>query len=414
MIRYNRFTLENGLRVLHHQDPDSTVSVLNILYNVGARDEDASRTGFAHLFEHLMFGGSVHVPSYDQHVENAGGSNNAFTNNDYTNYYITVPTENIETAFWLESDRMLQLAFSPKSLEVQRGVVIEEFRQRCFNAPFGQLWHHTRELLYKVHPYRWPTIGLDISHIEQATLEDVEAFYYKHYHPANAILCVAGNIELEETKRLCEKWFGSISRTGEVNQNAYPTEPAQTEPRMALKNDLSPNPAVFKIWRGPGYNDPKSARLEMFADMLGGSESSPMYIELVKKDGSFNAAECFYMRGADDGIFMVYGLLNEGVSHEEADQKLGTLLQHYLQADAFKEREFEAVKNKIASHLLFEKTSLMNRAQKLCYFEWLGNAEGVNLELAVYENNTLHDLIETAQTTLVPEKVSNLYYNPWS
>jgi zinc protease len=241
VIEYNRFTLNNGLRVIHHPDPVSTVAVLNILYNVGARDEEEQNTGFAHLFEHLMFGGSLHIPEYDKAVEQAGGSNNAFTNNDFTNYYITVPIENIETAFWLESDRMLQLDFSQKSLDVQRGVVLEEFRQRCFNAPFGKLWHHMRSLLYKKHPYQWPTIGKELAHIENATLEDVETFYYRHYHPANATLCVAGDIGLEETRALCEKWFGSIERVGHVNVNKYAEEPVQTERRFLAEKDLSPN-----------------------------------------------------------------------------------------------------------------------------------------------------------------------------
>lgn len=404
--------LDNGLRVLHHPDPDSTVCVLNILYNVGARDEDENRTGFAHLFEHLMFGGSENIPSYDQEVEKAGGNNNAYTNNDYTNYYITVPTENIESAFWLESDRMMQLAFSEKSLEVQRGVVIEEFRQRCYNAPFGQLWHHIRELLYKVHTYRWPTIGKEIKHIEEATLADVEAFYYKHYHPANAILCVAGNVSLEETKALCEKWFGSIDRTGEINKNIYATEPEQTAPRYMETTDLSPNNAVFLAWRGPNHQHPNSSMLEIFGDMLGGSETSPLHVELVKKLGLFNAAESFYMRGLDDGIFMVYGLLNDGIGHKEAAEQLTGLLNKAMQPGFFTEREYQKVLNKIKSHLLFEKTGMMNNAQKLCFHELLGDANGVNTELEVYEKSSLEKVLMAAQTTLGPNNVSNLYYSP--
>ena len=215
------------------------------------------------------------------------GSNNAFTNNDYTNYYITLPLENIETGFWLESDRMLQLDFSQKILDIQRGVVLEEFKQRCFNGPFGMLWHDLRELLYKEHPYRWPTIGLELSHIEDARLEDVEAFYYKHYHPANAILCVAGNIELDETKKLCEKWFGSIERKdGTVNTNKYVHEEVQTEKRFASKTDLSPNNAVFLAWRGPGHQVGSPIEPELIADLLGGSETSPLHVELVKKSGA--------------------------------------------------------------------------------------------------------------------------------
>lgn len=412
MISFNRFVLDNGLRVLHHYDPDSTTTVLNTLYNVGARDEDENHTGFAHLFEHLMFGGSINVPSYDQAVENAGGSNNAFTNNDYTNYYISVPTENVETAFWLESDRMLMLDFSENSLEIQRGVVIEEFKQRCFNAPFGQLWHHIRWLLYKKHPYRWPTIGLDIKHIEAATLQDVEAFYMKHYHPANAILSVAGNIDLNKTKELCEKWYASITRTGQINKNEYPAEEPVSQIRELREVDLGPNNAVFLAWRGPEYNSDQSIHLEMFAEMLGGSDTSPLHLELVKKSGLFNAAESFYMRSLDDGIFLIYGLLNEGVTHETAKRMLMEQLHAALKPEFFSKRHIESTLNKVKAHLLFDNISTMNRAQKLCFFELTGNPNLINSELEVYENSSREFIELSARTTLNLENVSILYYSP--
>jgi len=388
------------------------VVVLNILYNVGARDEQEDKTGFAHLFEHLMFGGSINIPDYDKHVEQAGGSNNAFTNNDYTNYYITVPLENVETAFWLESDRMLQLAFSQNSLDVQKGVVLEEFRQRCFNAPFGKLWHHSRSLLYKSHPYRWPTIGLELAHIEQATLGDVEAFYYKHYHPANAILCVAGNISLEETKRLCEKWFAGIDRKGTVNKNLYPAETEQRERRFLKTKDLSPSPGVFMCWRGPGYMDLKSAGLELFGDVLGGSETSPLYLELVKRSGLMNAAESFCMRSLDDSIFMVYGLLNEGLGLEEGEAALGNLLQETLMGKHMEEKLFQAAKNKLRSQLLFEKTSLMTIAQKLCYFELLGDVQMIHTENETYQKMNYENTLETARALFRKENASVIYYEP--
>lgn len=411
MISYNRFVLPNGLRVIHHHDPDSTVVVLNTLFNVGARDESPEKTGFAHLFEHLMFGGSINIASYDKAVEHAGGSNNAFTNNEYTNYYITVPAENVETAFWLESDRMLQLDFSPKSLEVQRGVVIEEFKQRCFNAPFGQLWHHVRGLLYRESPYRWPTIGLEISHIEDATLADVEDFYNTHYHPSNAILCVAGQISLEETQRLCEKWYGDISRKGIVNQNSYTEEPAQTERRFLHTYDLSPNPAVFITWRGPVFSDPESSGLELFADLLGGSEISPLYVELVKNKQKFNVAECFYMRGIGEGLFVLYGILNEGVSHEEGEQELLDVLNRGINGGLFTERSMEMVKNKATTSLLFEKSTLINRAQKLCFFENIGNLKGIDAENDQYRQWSLKDMLNKAAATFKPEQASVLYYS---
>lgn len=412
MIEFSKFKLSNGLRVLHHEDKFSTMAVLNVLYNVGARDEEHSKTGFAHLFEHLMFGGSLHIPEYDKAVEEAGGANNAFTNNDFTNYYISVPVENIETAFWLESDRMLQLDFSEKSLNVQKGVVLEEFRQRCFNAPFGQLWHHVRELLYQVHPYQWPTIGKSLTHIENATLEDVETFYYRHYHPANAILSIAGNISFNDTKKLCEKWFGSIERTGPVNQNHYPAEPPQLERRFLNTTDISPNNAVFISWRVPGFSSIDSRKAEMFAEMLGGTETSPLYLELVKKSGLFNAAECFCMRSQDDGIFTIYGILNDEILHEEAEQKMMDILKAHVQKESFGKQVFQGIKNRIKSHFLFEKTSMMNVAQKLCFYELNGNVDEINAEVQPYDTLELEDVTRFASATFQQENASVIYYSP--
>lgn len=414
MISYNRFVLPNGLRVIHHYDPDSTVVILNTLFNVGARDEQPDRTGFAHLFEHLMFGGSINIPEYDKEVERAGGSNNAFTNNEYTNYYITVPAENAETAFWLESDRMLQLDFSERSLEVQRGVVVEEFKQRCFNAPFGQLWHHLRALLYENSPYRWPTIGLEISHIETATLADVEAFYYKHYHPANAILCVAGQITEEETRRLCDKWYGSIERKGTINLNEYVADAAQNARRFMQTTDLSPNNAVFMAWKSPVFNEKESAGLELFADLLGGSELSPLYAELVKEKQLFNTAESFNMRGIGEGMFVVYGILNDGISHEEGEAALADVLHRCLRGKLLEKAQLEMVKNKATTALLFEKSSLINKAQKLCFFENIGRLEEVNLENDQYRNIGFDEMISWAAATMLPEKASVIYYSPLS
>lgn len=412
VISYSRFVLPNGLRVIHHYDPDSTVVVLNTLFNVGARDESPDKTGFAHLFEHLMFGGSKNVASYDKSVENAGGSNNAFTNNEYTNYYITVPAENAETAFWLESDRMFQLNINTKTLEVQRGVVVEEFKQRCHNAPFGMLWHHLRSLIYQKSPYRWPTIGDNISHIEDAVLEDVSAFYKKHYHPANAILCVAGQISEEETRALCNKWYGDITPTGGVNTNIYP-EDANAETRRFMETeDLSPNPAVFLVWRGPVFQNPESAALELFADLLGGSEISPVYTHWVKENPVFNDAAAFYVRSAGEGLFVLYGVLNEGQNHKHGENCLLQTFNEAVSGKFFTERHMERVKNKATSALLFEKASLINRAQKLCFFENLGNINEVHSEDALYRNVSLHEMLKTAASVIKPDHAAVLYYHP--
>jgi zinc protease len=393
--------LPNGLRVIHHFDPDSTVVILNTLFNVGARDESPDKTGFAHLFEHLMFGGSKNVVSYDKAVEHAGGSNNAFTNNEYTNYYITVPSENAETAFWLESDRMFQLNINAKTLEVQRGVVVEEFKQRCHNAPFGMLWHHLRGLLYQNSPYRWPTIGEDISHIENATLKDVEAFYKKHYHPANAVLCVAGQISLEETRVLCEKWYADIEPTGSVNSNVYEQDPANTGRRFMETEDLSPE-----------FNNPDSAALELFADLLGGSEISPIYTRWVKENPVFNDAACFYVRGIGEGMFVLYGVLNDGQNHLHGEACLLQTMKDAMDGKFFTERHMARVKNKATSSLLFEKSSLINRAQKLCFFENTGNLDAIVTEDSTYRNTNLHSMLKAAVSTIQPDNAAVLYYHP--
>ncbi len=412
MIHYNKFTLENGLRVLHHEDKDTHLGVVNVLYNVGARDEEPSHTGFAHLFEHLMFGGSIHIPHYDKIAESAGASNNAYTTNDLTNYYISLPIENLETAMWLESDRMLSLDFSQKSLDIQKGVVIEEFKQRCYNAPFGLLWHHIRSLVYKKSPYRWPTIGLELSHISSAELGTVKSFYEQYYHPNNAILCIGGNIGLEETRDLCEKWFGSIKRKGIRNPNLYEKEPEQEGVRFLESTDLSPNHAVFLVWSGPAQNQQGSEELEALADMIGGTETSPLYVELVKKSGAFNAAECFYSKGLGEGLFIVYGILNTGVSHEKGKEMLWAQVTSFIENKDHWGNRLERFKNRLATSLGFEYSSLLNKAQKLCFYENIGDASLIEKEILRYKNLNAEEVKSIALATLVEKKMSVLYYSP--
>lgn len=414
MIKYNRFILKNGLRVVHQFDPSVSNVVLNTLYNVGARDEDPNRTGFAHLFEHLMFGGSENVPSFDEAIENAGGQNNAFTTNEITNYYISVPLENVETAFWLESDRMLALNINEKSLSVQQGVVIEEFKQRCFNAPFGQLWHHIRNLVYTESPYRWPTIGQEISHVEHANLEDVQSFYNKHYIPQNAIVSIVGNISLEETKELCEKWFENIVKPGEANKNEYVKDIPQNERRFLSTQDLSPNPAVFLVWRGPSQKEANSLELDIFSDMLGGSEVSDLQQILVKEKQICNAAECFYIRGIEEGIFILYGILNEGQTHENVENSLFETMQMFIDKGLENKNVFEGIKNKTYTNLLFEQINPMNRAQKLAYHENLGDIEGINQEAELVKNLDLSDVLKAAHNTFKQNNMSVIYYSPMS
>jgi predicted Zn-dependent peptidase len=409
---YNQFVLNNGLRVIHLEDKTRTTIVLNTLYNVGARDESADRTGFAHLFEHLMFSGSENVPVFDKEVEEAAGQNNAFTNNEITNYYLVMPNENVETAFWLESDRMLALNINEKSLSVQQGVVVEEFKQRCFNAPFGLLWHHVRSLVYKTSPYQWPTIGLNFHHVEEAKIEDVRSFYDLFYCPQNAIISVVGDITLEETKSLTDKWFGGILKSAPPNKNIYIQEPDQTERRFLETEDLSPNPAVFLVWRGPVFNDAKSLHLEMFSEVLGGSDVSPLQMELVKKQQLFNSSECFYLRGLGEGLFVLYGILNPDISHADGEKALYDIIQQVTDGGEDISSAYAGVKNRHVTNLLFEATQPMQLAQKLCYYANAGDIEQINQEPSIIEGLALADVMSTATATLKENNVSVIYYHP--
>jgi len=409
---YNQFVLNNGLRVIHLEDKTRTTIVLNTLYNVGARDESADRTGFAHLFEHLMFSGSENVPVFDKEVEEAAGQNNAFTNNEITNYYLVMPNENVETAFWLESDRMLALNINEKSLSVQQGVVVEEFKQRCFNAPFGLLWHHVRSLVYKTSPYQWPTIGLNFHHVEEAKIEDVRSFYDLFYCPQNAIISVVGDITLEETKSLTDKWFGGILKSAPPNKNIYIQEPDQTERRFLETEDLSPNPAVFLVWRGPVFNDAQSLHLEMFSEVLGGSDVSPLQMELVKKQQLFNSSECFYLRGLGEGLFVLYGILNPDISHADGEKALYDIIQQVTDGGEDISSAYAGVKNRHVTNLLFEATQPMQLAQKLCYYANAGDIEQINQEPSIIEGLALADVMSTATATLKENNVSVIYYHP--
>lgn len=409
VIDFNRFELPNGLRVIHQYDPSISTVVLNTLYNVGARDESPERTGFAHLFEHLMFAGSRNVASFDKEIEGAGGQNNAFTNNEFTNYYISVPVENIETAFWLESDRMMGLNINDNSLNVQKGVVIEEFKQRCYNAPFGLLWHHVRDMLYQKSPYRWPTIGLTFEHITETSLADVQTFYQRFYSPNNAVISVVGNVTLEDCTLLIEKWFGDISISGEANSNIYPEE-NEWRPSHRTEEDLSPNPVVFVIWKGPDIRDETSLGLELYADVLGGSEVSNLYVVLVKEEGLCNAAECFYMRGIGEGLFMAYGILNEGVSHEQVENRLFEIMaESFENPNAY---AFESAKNKSYTQILFDPINPMSRAQKLAFWEHLGLPQMINFEAVEVKNVSIETAFDTAKSLFKRENASVLYYNP--
>jgi predicted Zn-dependent peptidase len=408
MILFEKFTLDNGLRVLVHEDKSTPMAVVNVLYDVGARDEDPAKTGFAHLFEHLMFGGSLHIPVYDEPLQVAGGENNAYTTNDLTNYYCQLPAENIETAFWLESDRMISLAFSKKSLEVQRKVVCEEFKEHYINKPYGDVWHKMRELVYTRHPYRWMTIGKELKHIEDATLEDVKAFFHKHYNPSNAILVVAGNVELAAVKQLTEKWFGPIPAGNKYERN-LPVEPPQNAPRfMEVKADV-PLDALYKCWHIYPRTDDRYYTADLISDMLSGGGSSRLYQSLVKDKQYFSNIECYHMGSTDAGIMVIEGKLVKGVDIKVADAAVNEELNK-LQQEGVAASELEKVKNKTESAMAFEDMAVMNRAASIAMYELLGDADLMNKELDKYRAVTAENILEQSRIIFDENNCSTMYY----
>lgn len=408
MVDFNRFTLANGLKVLVHEDPTTPMAVLNILYDVGARDEEEGRTGFAHLFEHLMFGGSVNIPSYDEPLQRVGGENNAFTSNDITNYYITLPATNIETAFWLESDRMLSLAFSEKSLDTQRNVVMEEFKQRYLNQPYGDVWLKLRPLAYQTHPYQWATIGQDLAQIENAKMEDVKAFFKKHYNPQNAILVVGGNVKTEDVKVLAEKWFEPIPGGDKYNRD-LPKELPQTEARSLTVSASVPLNAIYIAFKMPARLDANYQVYDLMTDILSQGQSSRLYNSLLKEQQLFSDINAYITSSLDEGLFIVEGKLIAGVTKESAEKAIWQELQKMVD-ELVTESELTKVKNKTESIMVFSEMSLLDKAMNLAYYELLGDAELLNIEIDKYLNITAQQIKAVAKTTFTKEKSSTLYY----
>ena len=408
MIHFERFTLANGLRVIVHQDTSTPMVVMDIMYDVGARDEDPGRTGFAHLFEHLMFGGSVNIANYDEPLQMAGGENNAYTTNDLTNYYLQVPAENLETAFWLESDRMLSLAFGEKSLEVQRKVVIEEFKEHYLTKPYGDAWHKMRELAYTTHPYRWMTIGKELSHIEKAKLEDVKNFFFKYYRPINAVMVVAGNTTVDKVKELAEKWFGDIPAGEKYNRN-LPQEPKQNEERKQIIKANVPLDAFYKCWHIAERLSKGYYIADLISEILSGGGSSRLYQSLVKEKQLFSNIECHHFGSTDAGLLAIEGKLVKGVKLEDAEKAVEEVLQG-LKDKLVMEAELQKVKNKTESMIAFEDMSVMNRANSLAYYELLGDAELMNTELEKYAAVTVEDILEESRNIFRKENSNTIWY----
>ncbi len=400
MIEFERFKLKNGLTVLFHKDITTPMVVINTLYDVGARDESEEKTGFAHLFEHLMFGGSVNIPDFDMPLQNAGGESNAFTSNDITNYYDVLPAHNIETGLWLESDRMLSLAFTPKSLEVQRNVVIEEFKQRYLNQPYGDVWLELRPLAYHKHPYKWATIGKEISHIENATMEDVKDFFHKHYNPSNAILCIAGNFELETIKNLVEKWYGDIP-AGKKPARILPLEPKQKEFREKIIERNVPSDAFYYAFKMPERRDPAYYIADVLSDALGREKSSRLYISIKKEKQIASSISAYITGSLDDGLLIISGKLNPGKTFEEVDSAIWEVLND-VKTNAISKEELAKLLIKIRTEKEFQEQGLLNRAMNLCTFELLGDANGINEEAQIYQSIEPKHLQKIAKEILLP------------
>ena len=408
MIRIQRHVLPNGLRIVHHENTSTRMVALNLLYDVGARDEHPAHTGFAHLFEHLMFGGSVNIPDYDVPVQNAGGENNAWTNNDITNYYITLPCQNAEIGFWLESDRMLSLDFRPQSLEVQRQVVIEEFKQRNLNQPYGDVSHLMRELSYQVHPYRWPTIGKDISHIANATLDEVKDFFFRFYAPNNAILAVTGHISFEETVALAEKWFGPIPAR-DVKARRLPAEPRQTAQRRLRIERNVPVDALYMSFHMGDRLSREYYVCDLLSDLLSNGRSSRLIRSLVQEQQLFSSVDAYIQGSIDEGLLQISGKLSEGISLEEGEAAVWKELER-LKTVPVTYEELEKVKNRYEAEQIFSNMNYLNVANNLAFFELLGNAGRINEEVGHYRSITAEEIRETATRLFVPENSNILYY----
>jgi zinc protease len=406
MIEFERFELPNGLKVLFHKDITTPMAVVNTLYDVGARDESEEKTGFAHLFEHLMFGGSVNIPDFDAPLQRAGGESNAFTSNDITNYYDHVPAQNLDTALWLESDRMLSLAFTEKSLEVQRQVVIEEFKQRYLNQPYGDVWLNLRPLAYKKHPYKWATIGKDISHIEDATMDDVRRFFQKYYHPNNAILCVAGNFELNYIKDKISHWYGDIPSKLKPAR-IISSEPQQTEFRELTLDRNVPADAFYYAFKMSHRKSFEYYITDLISDALGREKSSRLYNKLKKELNLVSEINAYITGSLDEGLLMISGKMNDGVELEQLDKELWSELDAFV-SEPLSETEINKLNIKIRTAREFQDQGLLNRAMNLCQYELLGDAAAINEDLNVYQSITSEHICEVGKQVLKRENCSLL------
>ncbi|MFN8322786.1 MAG: pitrilysin family protein [Chitinophagales bacterium] len=408
MIKFEEVVLPNGLKVIVHEDTSTTMAAVNILYKVGSRDEDASQTGFAHLFEHFMFEGSVNIPEFDTPLQNAGGENNAFTSNDITNYYDILPANNLETAFWLESDRMMSLAFDEESLNTQKNVVMEEFKEHYINQPYGDVWHKMCALAYKVHPYQWPVIGLTLDHIEQVKMQSAKDFFFKYYRPNNAVLVVGGNVKTGEVVKLAEKWFGNIPAGEKIIRN-IPAEPLQNEKRvLEVKADVPVN-ALYKAYKMCARTHSNFHASDLLRDILSNGDSSRLYQQLVKERKLFSSISAYSTETIDDGLMMIEGRLSEGVSMDIAESAINEVVKDMVDKRV-DEQELTKVKNKIEAYITFGEVNVLNRVMSLAYFDMLGQLADVNREVEKYSAVTAQKLQEAAADIFREDRSNTIRY----
>lgn len=409
MINFEEFSLDNGLKVIVHEDHSLPIAVLNILYNVGSRDESEDKTGFAHLFEHLMFGGSANIKSFDEPLQKVGGENNAFTSPDITNYYISIPAANLETAFWLESDRMFSLSFEEKVLEIQRKVVIEEFKQRYLNQPYGDVWLKLRPLAYKTHPYKWATIGKDISHIETASLEDVTSFFNKFYIPNNATMVVAGDVNAGEVIKLADKWFGDIP-DGKRYIRQLPMEPAQLELRRQEIEANVPLDAIYMAFHMPGRFDNDYYTADLISDILGKGKTSRLYQRLVKDKNIFTSINAYVTGSVDPGLLVISGKIKNSITPEFAEHEINDIIEEFMDKGTSMQ-ELQKVKNQAYTSLAFQDVELLNRAMNLAYFSNMGDPNLVNKEKSRIESVSIDNMLSVGRKILKKSNRNVLNYN---
>lgn len=410
MIHYHKFTLANGLKVVFHQDKSTPMAVVNTLFDVGARDENSELTGLAHLFEHLMFSGSENVENFDQALQKVGGQSNAFTSNDITNYYIQLPKNQIETALWVESDRMTKLALTDKNLETQRQVVIEEFKQRYLNQPYGDTWIEFRPLVFQKHPYQWATIGKNLEHIERVKMEDALGFYGKFYHPNNAILSIAGNFENDEIEDLVESWYGDLPAGIKTKRN-LPEEPTQTEFRTKVIERDVPACSFYFAFKMDGRTSPQYPVADLISDILGRGKSSLLYQRYFSDKQWVSEISAFILGSIDPGLLVVAGKLHDPATMTDFQNDLWEFLSA-LNHNGIEARDLEKVRNKFLTSKMFEDLSLYSRAMNLAFFELLGDANLINDEISDYQKIDTAQIHQTMQNVLRQENCSGLIINP--